>query len=106
MVIRSWHCRAHSLDEVSSAKGCQLGKKRSARLYLCSSCMSELIQKSSCSSCRRAHATHAGELMQLMQKSSSNSCRRSHAAHAEELMRLMQESSCRRAHAAHAGELM
>ena len=34
MVIRSWHCRAHSLDEVSSAKGCELGQKRSAKLYL------------------------------------------------------------------------
>ena len=34
MVIQSWHCRAQSLDEVSSAKGCQLGQKRSARIYL------------------------------------------------------------------------
>ena len=31
MVIRSWHCRAHSLDEVGSAKGGQLDQGRSAR---------------------------------------------------------------------------
>ena len=43
------------------------------------------------SSCRRAHAAHAEELMQLMQESSYSSCRRSHAAHEEELM---QEGSC------------
>ena len=34
MVIRRLHCRTHSLDEVSSAKGCQLSQKRSAPLYL------------------------------------------------------------------------
>ena len=34
MVIRSWCCRAHSLDEVGLAKGGQLGQKRLARLYL------------------------------------------------------------------------
>ena len=38
MVIRSWHCRAHSLDEISSAKGCQLGQKRSSRLDLSTKC--------------------------------------------------------------------
>ena len=38
MVIQSWHCRAHSLYEVSSAKGCQLGQKRSAQLYLSTKC--------------------------------------------------------------------
>ena len=52
----------------------------------------QLMQKNSCSSCRRAHAAHAEELMQLMPKSSCSSCRRAHAAHAEELM---QERSVR-----------
>ena len=38
MVIRSWHYRANSLDEASSAKGYQLGQKRSAQLYLSTKC--------------------------------------------------------------------
>ena len=38
MVIRSWRCQAHSLDEFGSAKGGQLGQKRSARLYLSTKC--------------------------------------------------------------------
>ena len=33
MVIRSWRCRAYSLDEVDSAKGGQLGQRRSAWIY-------------------------------------------------------------------------
>ena len=44
-----------------------------------------------------------GQLMQLMQKMSCSSCRR---AHAGELMQLMQKSSCRRAHAAELMQLM
>ena len=31
MVVRSWGCRAYSLDEVGLAKGGQLGQRRSAR---------------------------------------------------------------------------
>ena len=38
MVIRSWRCRAHSLDEVDSAKGGQVGQKRFAQLYLSTKC--------------------------------------------------------------------
>ena len=34
MVIRSWRCRAHSLDKVGSAKGGHLGQKRLALVYL------------------------------------------------------------------------
>ena len=58
----------------------------------------------SCSSCRRAHAAHAEDLMQLMQGSSCSSCKRAHAAHAEELMQLMQKSSCGSAQRAHAAQ--
>ena len=57
----------------------------------------QLMQKSSCGSCKRAHAAHVEELMQ------ESSCRGAHASHAKELM---QKSSCRRAHAVHTGELM
>ena len=53
----------------------------------------QLMRKSSCSSCRRAHVAHAEELVQESSCSSCGSCGRAHAAHAEELMQLMQKSS-------------
>ena len=80
MVIRSWHCRARSLDEVSSCSSAHTAHAE------------ELMQLMQKSSCRGAHAAHAAELMQLMQGSSCSSCGRAHAAHAKELM---QERSVR-----------
>ena len=105
IIVRSWHSRARSL--LSLARRAQSKEVNSSTHSSCRRAhethAEELMQESSF---RKAHASHAEELMQLMQKSSCSSCRRAHVAHVEELMQLMQKSSCRRANAAHAEELM